>query len=455
MGFNQRLNRPGKKVTPWYLRGGIAKANCIGAYKAVGAASQAASYINLVTPGTYNISGGATPPTWASATGWTFDGANDFLATGIIPDGKNWTYIVKFSNTTSDQGSAVGVFDTNLCVAIYPRRTALTNSHYCYNSSAGAFSEVYPILAAGVMAKTNLKMFSDGYQDQALADSSPGANTTQVLIGKLSAGGGQMYAGKIQYVAVYNTTLTDAQILAVTKAIASEFVYPASYVVTDDSATGANGTAYIVNPGGATDRAFINGRNAYINLFSAALASKFNGNEGSLMVRAKVRDATDWTDGLQKDLIRLDNGADTAIVAFDREGAADEIRCYFQPAGGHYHGVTTTDLNGTMDWFTAAVTWSRTNTRARGYVNGVQQGLDVNNDVNWSGTLQRAHIGCAYINQWGSNRYGWGGYMGPVLLADRELSIAEVASLHATFTLANAQAILGANLIGWWELDEA
>ena len=65
-------------VVPWYLAGGIAKANCIAAYQPKGAASLAASYVNLVTPGTYDAAPG-TAPTFDSALGWTFDGTSQYL----------------------------------------------------------------------------------------------------------------------------------------------------------------------------------------------------------------------------------------------------------------------------------------------------------------------------------------------------------------------------------------
>lgn len=74
----------GQAVTPWYLAGGVAKATCLAAYQAIGAASLAESYVNLANPGTYNLSGGVAP-TWAAETGWTFDGSSQYKLTGITP----------------------------------------------------------------------------------------------------------------------------------------------------------------------------------------------------------------------------------------------------------------------------------------------------------------------------------------------------------------------------------
>jgi len=64
----------------WWLAGGISAANCLAAYQPKGAASYAASKVNLANPGTYNLSDGAAYPTWDAVNGWTFvDGNLQYL----------------------------------------------------------------------------------------------------------------------------------------------------------------------------------------------------------------------------------------------------------------------------------------------------------------------------------------------------------------------------------------
>lgn len=57
--------------TNWWLAGGIAAANCIAAYQPKGAASYAASLVNLNNPGTRNLTNTGTDPSWDSTNGWT------------------------------------------------------------------------------------------------------------------------------------------------------------------------------------------------------------------------------------------------------------------------------------------------------------------------------------------------------------------------------------------------
>ena len=104
----------GKKVAviPWYLAGGIASADCIAAYKPLGAADYATSKINLNNPGTNDLSDGAAYPTFNAATGWTFAGASSqFLEQATVPKKvTGFTVFVAgvFTDVTSDQSAIFG-----------------------------------------------------------------------------------------------------------------------------------------------------------------------------------------------------------------------------------------------------------------------------------------------------------------------------------------------------------
>lgn len=61
----------------------VAGQTCAAAYQPIGAASLAASYVNLANPGTYNAAPGVAPT--LAAGGWSFDGLTQYLTTGIVP----------------------------------------------------------------------------------------------------------------------------------------------------------------------------------------------------------------------------------------------------------------------------------------------------------------------------------------------------------------------------------
>lgn len=71
---------------------------CVAAYQPKGAASYAASLVNLANPGTYNATEGSAPA-WASATGWTFALGN-YLTAGFTAD-YTWTGICQFATVSA------------------------------------------------------------------------------------------------------------------------------------------------------------------------------------------------------------------------------------------------------------------------------------------------------------------------------------------------------------------
>lgn len=80
------------------------------AYQPVGAASLAASYVNLQNPGTYDAAPGVAP-TFDTAEGWVFNGSTQWLDSGITR-GSGYTMIVRVY-ATSD-GVPMGGLDTRI-----------------------------------------------------------------------------------------------------------------------------------------------------------------------------------------------------------------------------------------------------------------------------------------------------------------------------------------------------
>jgi hypothetical protein len=95
-GFAPVFDRGG--AVPWWRAGGAPAP--VAAYQPLGAASLAASYINLANPGTYDAAPG-TAPSFNAATGWTFNGSSQYLNTGIAPATQTYTFLVRYTNVNS------------------------------------------------------------------------------------------------------------------------------------------------------------------------------------------------------------------------------------------------------------------------------------------------------------------------------------------------------------------
>ena len=209
----------GAAAVPWYLSGGIDATNCIAAYDAKNAASLAASYVNLAKPGTYDAAPGVAP-TWAAGTGWTFDGATQYLLTGVVP-AAGWSFLIRFSGMTgSDRfvGAFVGSPANSFYLSPYYGGTGKT--FYRIGSGYKDGSSAY--VAAGVMGISSVAGTGQGYLN-GLADGGtfvPGTNTGAMSIGRLGMAAYWLPGVTIAY-ALWNIQLSPAQMLAVSTAMAA------------------------------------------------------------------------------------------------------------------------------------------------------------------------------------------------------------------------------------------
>lgn len=89
--------------TDWWLAGGINPANVVAAYRAKGAASYAASLVNLANPGTYNLTEGNGTVTWDTVNGWrAFATGSKYFHTGFSNNSNNqFSALVRFANASN------------------------------------------------------------------------------------------------------------------------------------------------------------------------------------------------------------------------------------------------------------------------------------------------------------------------------------------------------------------
>lgn len=212
------LYRKQQTTTPWYLSGGVSAANCVAAYAGKGAASESASRSNLSNPGTYTLTPSATPPSWASGTGWKMNGSSTYYNTGLVPDltVSTWSIIAKFNG-----GSSTGVRAVVGCgnsgynqMFVIARSNSGGNRYYTKNNK-----ERYQSGAStnGVLAQAGLACYYNGSLDYTFSALTTGAVTESLSIGAWHIGAGYYYNddGYITSVAIYNTTLTQAQVQSI------------------------------------------------------------------------------------------------------------------------------------------------------------------------------------------------------------------------------------------------
>jgi len=200
--------------TPWYRAGGAPAP--VAAWQPIGAASLAASYLNLVTPGTYDAAPGVAPV--LHANGWTANNSA-FLTTGLVPDGIDWTVLVRIISVTNTLHAIMGVYHS-ATQALMIRRVADDVNYY----NGGGVYDGGGAFPTGVLGVAGKNTYRDGIDTADIAAS--GTNPTgEIFIMAYNNGAGspvaKLQSGYIAAMAVWDSTLTAPQVLAVSTAMAA------------------------------------------------------------------------------------------------------------------------------------------------------------------------------------------------------------------------------------------
>lgn len=163
---------------PWYRAGGAPAP--IAVWQAKGAASKAASLVNLVNPGTYNLIEVNTMG-FATATGWEGSGTA-YFRTGIVPT-VNYTVAIRVAGIDDAFEGLIGSQDASGAIAI--RLAGGGNVHFVVGTAGGNYIAGYNTNMTLVF--TNTRYNINGYAG-ALA-SGTGNPGIEMFIGAYNASG--------------------------------------------------------------------------------------------------------------------------------------------------------------------------------------------------------------------------------------------------------------------------
>ena len=211
--------------TPWYAANGIDPSSIQGIYVAKGAASLAASYSNLANPGTNDLTVGVAP-TFNTATGWTFNGTSQYL-NAMTGAGFTWSAVIRYSGATNlaSSPSVFGSQNNTSTRGFYISLVGTGGSQGIKYTNGAIGSAVAPTPAAsGVIGIGGNQGYKNGTADGSTLSDGTGNAVSRLYIGALNYADIipiTYYAGNILAAAFYNTTLTAAQMLAVSTAMAA------------------------------------------------------------------------------------------------------------------------------------------------------------------------------------------------------------------------------------------
>jgi hypothetical protein len=187
----------------WYRAGGAPLP--VAAYQPIGAASLAASYVNLANPGTYDAAPGVAP-TWASATGWGFNGFTQYLKSGVIPENnQTWAMLVRIANGVSPSGIRV-IAGSRGALPEYYFEVWHGDANVIYYGN-GAEKAGSASITSGVLGVAGTTGYKNGNVD-CTAIGTQGTNAAAIYLGGFNQNGSTQYlfSGNILAVAIWNTS---------------------------------------------------------------------------------------------------------------------------------------------------------------------------------------------------------------------------------------------------------
>lgn len=226
---------PSSAAAGWWLSGGIAAANCVAAFAAKGAASYAASKVNLTGNAAYDISDGAAYPAWNVTTGWTFTGeSKQYLKSALLVNNKPVTYIalINTSGTTNYRTLIGGAGEDSTRGGLSLDLTTVTNVPRVLKQSLVLIGAGTTGFSASTPTNVAITYSAIGAWAHYLNGSANGSGTkNQTLIQHAMVIGGQFddtsgdlkqpYNGSIIAMAIYNIVLDATTIGTLATAMAA------------------------------------------------------------------------------------------------------------------------------------------------------------------------------------------------------------------------------------------
>ncbi len=170
---------------------------------------------------------------------------------------------------------------------------------------------------------------------------------------------------------------------------------------------------------GGTAPLFIPASSTRVNIYSAGLASAFNGQEGTLSIWFKVRAASVLTDGTARYPWILAADGNNQIQF--RRTTVNNQYTFLYDAGGTIKSFNITNTG--TDWQNATMTWSKSGDAMKGYIAGAQVGTTQTGLGTYAGTLTDGNANL------GAGGTGWDGYCAVAALWNTALSAPQVAAL--------------------------
>ncbi len=170
---------------------------------------------------------------------------------------------------------------------------------------------------------------------------------------------------------------------------------------------------------------FFDGANDYVDIWSAAFAAAFNGNEGTLAQWVRVFNVGVWTDAVVREAVRIWADGNNLVTGATRDPANNNRLVTYRRAGGGWENQSSLGMT-TIDWFHTAITWDTVADEVIYYRNGAWLETD-GGLIAWAGApAANSTVIGARVIPIGSP---WHGYLAHTAVWDTPLTPTQIADL--------------------------
>jgi len=209
---------PASHTRQWWLAGGIHPSQVVAAYDFKSTPTVQQRCVNVANPGTYNCTVYGSAPDLLTS-GFRFTGTSRWLSTGVIPQSSGFSFFVSFP-IFSAGGTLLGINQsTSQRFFIVPNLAP--NARFFYANGDVTVSGAATL--AGVLGISDQKIFKNGTNIANIPNTFT-APSLPMLIGARSTGESTadgFMSGVVASVVFYNSVLSDAQVAALSAAMAA------------------------------------------------------------------------------------------------------------------------------------------------------------------------------------------------------------------------------------------
>jgi len=174
---------------------------------------------------------------------------------------------------------------------------------------------------------------------------------------------------------------------------------------------------------------FFDGTNDYVNIYSAALASAFNGEIGSFLIKAKVSNISDWNDSTTREMVRILADGNN-FLSIQKTTVQNNVQ-FRHRAAGQAAATVSTNITPLSSWISLAMTWDRAANEMKAFFNGAQLGTTQAMSGTWSGAPAAATTLLGSATQTPTAQ--WKGYLSDAILLNRVATISEISAFSGNY----------------------